>query len=123
MSSIDGIAGEYVARAADLDPLWATYIGVAGSDHDLADLSADGFAERAALDRSTLVALDTAEPSGLREQIAWAAMRERLAVDVERYEAGDTTSEAQRCRLLGAVGAPGFRADASRWRGGGRQHH
>ena len=54
MSSIDGIAEEYVARASFLDPLWATSTGVAGSDHELADLSADGFAERAELDRSTL---------------------------------------------------------------------
>jgi len=90
MASIDSIAAEYVERVTALDPF---YPGIAGHDDELPDLSPDGFAERAELDRSTLAALDVAEAPGLREQIARAAMRERLAVDVERYDAGDLTSE------------------------------
>jgi len=93
MPSIDDIAAEYVVRAAALDPYYATYAGIAGHDHELADLGADGFAERAELDRSTLAALDATEAPGPREQVARAAMRERLALAVECYEAGDTTSE------------------------------
>ena len=80
-------------RTVALDPSVATYLGIAGHDHELADLSADGFAERAELDRSTLAALEAAEAPGLREQVARTAMAERLALDVERYDAGDTTSE------------------------------
>jgi uncharacterized protein (DUF885 family) len=91
--SIDDIAAEYVERAAVLDPCYATSAGIAGHDHELADLSAEGFAGRAGLDRSTLAALDAAEAPGPREQVARAAMRERLALAVERYDAGDTTSE------------------------------
>ncbi len=90
MPSIDNIAEEHVERAAALDPLSATYIGIGGHDQELADLSADGFAERAELDRSTLATLDAAEAPELREQVARAAMAERLALDVERYDAGDT---------------------------------
>jgi uncharacterized protein (DUF885 family) len=93
MPSIDDIAAEYVERAAALDPCYATFAGIAGHDHELADLGADGFAERAGLDRSTLAALDAAGAPGPREQVARAAMRERLALAVERYDAGDTTSE------------------------------
>jgi uncharacterized protein (DUF885 family) len=93
MPSIDSIAAEYVERTVALDPSFATYAGIAGRDHELPDLSADGFAERAELDRSTLAALEAAEAPGLREQVARAAMRERLAIVVERYDAGDTTSE------------------------------
>ena len=93
MPSIDEIAEEYVARAAALDPFMATCAGIGGHDHELPDLSADGFAGRAGLDRSTLAALDAAEAPALREQIARAAMRERLAVAVDLYDAGDTTSE------------------------------
>jgi uncharacterized protein (DUF885 family) len=93
MPSIDDIAAEYVERAAALDPFYATYAGVAGHDHELADLGADGFAGRAELDRSTLAALDAAEAPEPREQVARAAMRERLALAVERYDAGDTSSE------------------------------
>jgi uncharacterized protein (DUF885 family) len=91
--SIDDIAAEYVERAAALDPCYATYAGIAGHDHELTDLGADGFAGRAELDRSTLAALDAAKAQEPREQAARAAMRERLAVAVERYDAGDTTSE------------------------------
>jgi len=93
MPSIDDIAAEYVERAAALDPFYATYAGIAGHDHELADLGADGFAERAELDRSTLAALDAAEAPEPREEVARAAMRERLALAVECYDAGDTTSE------------------------------
>ena len=93
MPSIDDLAAEYVERSAVLDPYYATYAGIAGHDHELPDLSADGFAERAGLDRSTLAALDAAEAPEPREQVARAAMRERLALAVERYEAGDSTSE------------------------------
>jgi hypothetical protein len=45
MASIDDIAAEYVERAAALDPCWATYAGIGGHDHEMADLGADGFAD------------------------------------------------------------------------------
>ena len=93
MRSVDSIAEDYVERAAALDPALATFAGIAGHDGELPDLSADGFAERAGLDRSTLAALGAAEAPGLREQTARAAMQERLALAVERYDAGDTTSD------------------------------
>jgi uncharacterized protein (DUF885 family) len=93
MPSIDDIAAEYVERTAALDPFYATYAGIAGHDHELADLSADGFAERAELDRSTLAALDAAEAQEPRDRVARDAMRERLALAVECYDAGDSTSK------------------------------
>jgi uncharacterized protein (DUF885 family) len=93
MPSVDSIAADYVERAAALDPQFATLAGIAGHDGELPDLSADGFAGRAELDRSALAALAAAQAPGLREQVARAAMQERLAVTVERYDAGDTTSE------------------------------
>ena len=93
MPSIDSLAEEYVERAAALDPSYATSAGIAGHEHELPDLSADGFAGRAELDRSTLAALDAADAPGRREHVARAAMRERLALEVERYDAGDTASE------------------------------
>jgi uncharacterized protein (DUF885 family) len=93
MASIDLIADQYVDRAAALDPLLATSLGIAGHDDELPDLSADGFAARAELDRSTLAALEAAEAPGPREQVARAAMQERLGLAVECYDAGDTTSQ------------------------------
>jgi uncharacterized protein (DUF885 family) len=93
MASIDLIADQYVDRAAAPDPFLATYAGIAGHDDEMPDLSADGFAARAELDRSTLAVLQAAEAPGLREQIARAVMQERLGLAVERYDAGDTTSQ------------------------------
>jgi len=93
MPSIDEIAEEYVTQAVALDPFLATYAGIGGHDDELPDLSADGFADRAGLDRSTLAALDAADAPAPRDQIARAAMRERLTIAGERYDAGDTTSE------------------------------
>src|SRR5215469_15467926 len=93
MTSIDTIAEEHVERAAALDPLMATYAGMAGHDHELPDLSADGFAERALLERLTIATLEAGQARGPREQAARAAMRERLGLAVECYDAGDTTSQ------------------------------
>ena len=93
MPSIDDIAAEYLERAAALDPCYATYAGITGHDHELADLGPDGFAGRAELDRGTLAALDAAGAPSPREEVARAAMRERLALAVECYDAGDTTSK------------------------------
>jgi uncharacterized protein (DUF885 family) len=93
MPSIDAIAAEYVDRAAALDPFQAALAGIDGHDHEVPDLSPDGFAERARLERATLAALDGAEAPGHRGQAARAAMQERLSLAVERYDAGDTTSE------------------------------
>jgi hypothetical protein len=64
MPSIDSIAADYVERAAALDPYFATWAGIAGHDDELPDLSADGFAGRAELDRSALAAVEAAETPG-----------------------------------------------------------
>ena len=48
---VDAIADRYVEEAAALDPVMATYAGIAGHDHRLPDLSPDGFAAREELDR------------------------------------------------------------------------
>jgi hypothetical protein len=72
MPSIDAIAAEYVDRAAALDPFQAALAGIDGHDHEVPDLSPDGFAERARLERATLAALDGAEArSGCRSP--WSA--------------------------------------------------
>jgi hypothetical protein len=52
MPSIDSVAEKYVERAAALDPFIAADAGIAGHEHELPDLSLDGFAERAELDRA-----------------------------------------------------------------------
>jgi uncharacterized protein (DUF885 family) len=93
MSEIDLIAERYVDRAAALDPVTATYVGVAGYDDRMPDLSPKGFEARAELDRETIAALHRVTAHDERERVALAAMLERLNLSVEQYDAGDTTSD------------------------------
>ena len=87
MGNIDDIANNYVNEWAPLDPLAASYAGIAGYDHLLTDVSSAGFAAVADLDRRTLTALDAATPATERERVAKEAMQERLGLAVERYDA------------------------------------
>jgi uncharacterized protein (DUF885 family) len=90
---IDDIADRYVDDWVELDPIGATEVGIAGQDHLLSDLSPEGYAARADLDRRTLVELDMVEPATEHERVAKDAMRERLGVALARYDAGEVTGE------------------------------
>ncbi len=93
MGSIDDIADRYVEAWAPLDPISATFVGIAGQDDRLTDLSPEGYAAQVDLDRQTLVKLDAATPETENERVAQEAMRERLRLTLERYDAGELTSE------------------------------
>jgi uncharacterized protein (DUF885 family) len=90
---IDDLANRYVDEWAPLDPLGATYVGIAGYDHDLTDLTPDGYAALADLDRRTLAALRGVEAGGTGEQVAKEAMEERLTASLARYDAGEVLSQ------------------------------
>jgi uncharacterized protein (DUF885 family) len=93
MATVNEIADQYVTDVAALDPLLATSTGVTGYDHLMPDLSPDGLAAMADLSRVTITSLAAAEPTGRGEQIAKQAMVERLGIDVELYDSGETSSE------------------------------
>jgi uncharacterized protein (DUF885 family) len=90
---IDDLADRYVADWAALSPTGATYLGIAGYDDQLDDLSPDGYAARAELARRTLAGLDAIEPDTEAERTAREAMQERLGLQLDLYTAGETTSE------------------------------
>ena len=95
-SAVDRIADRHVDRLAALDPLAATALGVAGYDRTLPDLSPDGHAARAELDRATLRELERAVGTpGLdaTDAITVAAMRERLGLYQERFDAGEVLGD------------------------------
>ena len=76
------------------NPTGATFVGITGYDDQLDDLSPDGFAAQAELNRRTLADLDvtrTGRPTP--ERVAKEAMQERLGLELARYDAGETTSE------------------------------
>lgn len=89
MGRIDDIANRYVAEWAALSPTGATYVGITGHDDRLDDLSPEGYAARADLNRRALADLDGVEPQSLPEQTAKEAMQERLGLELARYAAGE----------------------------------
>ncbi|MBX7264731.1 DUF885 domain-containing protein [Micromonospora sp. Llam7] len=93
MGQIDDLANRYVADWAASSPTGATYAGIAGYDDQLDDLSPDGYAARAELTRRTLADLDATQPDTEAERTAREAMQERLGLELDRYSAGETTSE------------------------------
>ncbi|MDR0504893.1 MAG: DUF885 domain-containing protein, partial [Bifidobacteriaceae bacterium] len=111
-SKIDQIADEYLENCSRLVPLEATLGGVVGYDHLIDDMSPAGLSEVADLKQHTLTKLSKAVQDSLgaaaldaTDQVTVAAMRERLGVDLERYEMGEWQRELnildcplQRCR-------------------------
>ncbi|HEY8545093.1 MAG TPA: DUF885 family protein, partial [Acidimicrobiales bacterium] len=93
MGQIDDIADRYVDEWAELSPIEATYAGIAGHDHTFDDLSPEGYAAKADLVRRTLAELATVPPADDAEHVARASMEERLGLWLDRYDAGDLTSE------------------------------
>ena len=89
MSAIDELSDRYVTRAAALDPIAATAIGVAGHDHELTDYSPDAETERASLDRATLRELDGIDLETDRDRVAADVVRERLELGLALYDADE----------------------------------
>lgn len=85
MREVDRISDRYVEDLAAADPVVATYIGAPGHDHELPDLTPDGYAERERLLRDARAAVAAAAPAAERERIAQASFLERadcsLALD------------------------------------------
>ncbi len=90
---VDALCNRFVDDYATLDPLAATEIGIAGHEHELPDLSPDGFAARRDLLASARTAVEAAIPVDDREAVAKAAFLERVGLDVERHDAHLPQSE------------------------------
>jgi uncharacterized protein (DUF885 family) len=88
---VDDIANRFVDEWAPLTPTGATYVGIRGYDDKLDDLSPDGFAALADLNRRALADLAGVDPVDERERVAKEAMQERLGLEVALYEVGDHT--------------------------------
>ncbi|MBC9732768.1 DUF885 domain-containing protein [Nocardioides marmotae] len=90
---VDAASDRYVEEYAALDPVGATYLGVAGHEHRLTDLSPAGYDAREELTRRALAEVTAATPTDEREAVARDAFRERLGLEVDRYDAGVVRSE------------------------------
>ncbi|GAB7005059.1 DUF885 domain-containing protein [Nocardioides sp. AN3] len=85
---VDARTDQFVEEYAALDPITATFAGIAGHEHELPDLSPDGFAAREELARTALAEVAALTPSDEREAVARDAFLERTGLDVERVDAG-----------------------------------
>ncbi|MFF5295364.1 DUF885 domain-containing protein [Paractinoplanes globisporus] len=92
MGRIDDIADRYVVEWAELSPLGATQVGIAGHDAKIDDLSPAGYEAQAELVRRTLNELDVTDPEHEHEMVAKEAMVERLGLELATYDAGYTKS-------------------------------
>lgn len=88
-SAIYRLSDEYIERTAELDPGAATYLGIAGHDHEMTDFSPAGHAARGDLDRSTLAALDGLAADTDDDRLAAGVLREALETSVAEHAAGE----------------------------------
>ena len=89
-SAIDAVAEEYVDRSLALSPSLALYLGIDGAK-GFDDFSPAGLAAANDLTIETLAKLDEAEQGADLDEVDLVtidAMRERLSVDRDYYEAG-----------------------------------
>jgi len=92
-SPVDEIADAYVTTVCELDPLAATSMGVAGYDHLMTDLSPEGFAASAQAAREVLGRLDGTAPRDDVDAVTLAAMRERIGLEVELFDADESPGQ------------------------------
>jgi len=84
---VDARTDRYVEELCALDPLTATYVGVAGHDAELPDLSPDGMEAVEELNRTAYADVAAIKPVDEREQVAKEAFLERVGLDIEFAEA------------------------------------
>ena len=91
--AIDAASDDFVTSYCALDPITATYLGVAGHEAELPDLSPDGYAAREELTRSAYAAVEAATPVDERETVARDAFLERLGLEIATMDAGLARSQ------------------------------
>jgi len=87
-TDIDRIANSYLDALVELSPITATYLGIAGHDEDLDDLSPSAYSAHSQLRTRTLDALNHATAIDDTDTVTLAAMKERLGLAEETFAAG-----------------------------------
>ncbi|GAA4111274.1 DUF885 domain-containing protein [Enteractinococcus coprophilus] len=87
-SSIDALAEDYARQLADLNPVVASEIGLAGYADKLPDYSPEGAAALDTLQADVLKRLDALAPQSDQDLVTQDALIERLTVDRDLYATG-----------------------------------
>ena len=88
-SELDALADAYTLAYAELNPVFATQIGLAGYDHLMGEAGPEFHDAADGLNRDTLRRLDAVQPRDEVDRVTAAAMRERLGLEVELHAAGE----------------------------------
>lgn len=88
-SAVYALSDQYIEKQAKLDPGTATYLGIAGHDHEMTDFSPAGHEARAQLDRDTLTQLNSLDTSSDADRLAAGVLRESLELSGQEYAAGE----------------------------------
>lgn len=85
-TEIDRLAEAHLDAVVALSPMEATYLGVAGHDDRIDDLSVEGLRAQRAQAATTLEELDRLQPQDDTDRVTAAALRERLGLEVEQLD-------------------------------------
>ena len=88
-SPVYSLSDGYINTVAELDPAAATYMGIAGHDHEMTDFSPAGHDARANNDRQTLAKLNALDSSANSDRLAAGVLRESLEISGEEYDANE----------------------------------
>ena len=88
-SPVYSLSDDYINTVAQLDPAAATYMGIAGHDHEMTDFSPAGHDARANNDRQTLAKLNALDSSASSDRLAAGVLRESLEISGEEYDANE----------------------------------
>ena len=88
-SPVFAIADRYIDQVAELNPCAATYLGIAGHDHEMTDFSPAGHAAMEALARRTLAELNGLPAETDDDRLAAGVMRESLESEIMSYDGGE----------------------------------
>ncbi|MFF5212016.1 DUF885 domain-containing protein [Streptosporangium sp. NPDC000396] len=91
-SPLDRLADTYHDAQCRLDPVHATLSGAVGFDDRLPDYSPDGWAERLALRRATLLRLASLPVTTERDAVTASILRERLEAEAAYLDCGIASS-------------------------------
>jgi uncharacterized protein (DUF885 family) len=88
-SPVHLLSDDYINTVAELDPAAATYMGIAGHDHEMTDFSPAGHDARAQNDQQTLAQLNALDTSASSDRLAAGVLREALEISGAEYEANE----------------------------------
>ena len=88
-SPVFALSDAYIDRLAELDPGFATGLGIAGSDHLMTDFSPAGHEAMESLSRQTLAKLNSLNQSSDTDRLAAGVLRNSLEMSEREFAAGE----------------------------------